>query len=600
MAESKDLGVILQDITQDESEANPSVESARSRAIKQSKSGKGLGDPSVPQKSELPVHIPYEGDFTPAELKENKIGKYLYGLAIFSDDGCTVTLNHQKDPIFKRAGEPQTLQKIVESFHILPVLLTPGKKAHIRVDYTNTIYTGTKDRPDIDGCTLFAFLIPVEIEVMHIEPSTEKMPKTSVLRDEIVQLKLKVPTFNNNDWKVRMDVTPDNMQTSSLSAPESKTTRTALMFDYAKMDPKKEGRWISLTTESDGTDIRTTGKAKNPFDTVTLPDSASGEAIILGTFNKEGAIKVRVQSCDKNKKPDGMFELESAEITVLDKYPDGTPRLRQYAEMEDMQTPKGGATKYISINCNKYDKDFVDATKAWPDWGYGYTGKGKNYTFGENPVLKKLADPALLKAMAFKETQMNPDGAAKKTGKRHDIIQLERGGSETKVMNGGNRNTFNGSAKMIEVIGKKWVVDLKEKGGGHFNPSTKHMVYLLDDEKVDPAPFTNCGYPRMWYGSHKPPGPADSDSEAANIKWALRDLILKSHGISIITIKPDGAGGKTNYCLEPQWRSLKDTIDRYGPGRKEPYAESVFEFQYEGRSGERYGWPRLATKTARH
>jgi hypothetical protein len=111
-------------------------------------------------------YMSFSGKYSPPELPEDKKDRFVYGLAVFSDDGCNVTI--KGDLIHQRAGQGQHLPSIGDSFHLLPVVLTPGEPVDITVDYSNTIYDDDPESPgypDIDGCTLFLYLIPVGIAV---------------------------------------------------------------------------------------------------------------------------------------------------------------------------------------------------------------------------------------------------------------------------------------------------------------------------------------------------------------------------------------------------------------------------------------------------
>jgi hypothetical protein len=60
---------------------------------------------------------------------------------------------------------------------------------------------------------------------------------------------------------------------------------------------------------------------------------------------------------------------------------------RQYAEYEDTELKFreaddfGGKRGAKCKKVNSHDQAFIDATTAWPDWGYGFTGEA-SYTFG--------------------------------------------------------------------------------------------------------------------------------------------------------------------------------------------------------------------------
>ena len=152
----QDLSAYVVDVT---NMGDGTISQARIEAERQAASG-GLPFRSY-RKGEIAKFV---GRYTPPELPEDKKDGFLYGLAVFSDDGCTVTVNGS--PIHVRAGRGQHLPSLGESFHVLPIALAPSKPIDIIVDYMNTIYvTGEGQPPDIDGLTLFLYLIPVGIAV---------------------------------------------------------------------------------------------------------------------------------------------------------------------------------------------------------------------------------------------------------------------------------------------------------------------------------------------------------------------------------------------------------------------------------------------------
>jgi hypothetical protein len=108
----------------------------------------------------------FSGKYAPPELPEEMKGRFVYGLALFSDDGCNVKVNGSM--VHERLGKGQHLPNIDDSFHVLQTALAPGEPTDITVDYSNTIYDDdpdSSDYPDIDGCTLFLYLIPAGIAV---------------------------------------------------------------------------------------------------------------------------------------------------------------------------------------------------------------------------------------------------------------------------------------------------------------------------------------------------------------------------------------------------------------------------------------------------
>ena len=108
----------------------------------------------------------FSGEYVPPELPEDKKGRYVYGLAVFSDDGSNVTVEGSQ--IHTQLQKPQHLPNLEESFHVLPIAVGAGQPISITVDYSNTIYHDdprSPDYPDVDGCALFLYLIPIELAV---------------------------------------------------------------------------------------------------------------------------------------------------------------------------------------------------------------------------------------------------------------------------------------------------------------------------------------------------------------------------------------------------------------------------------------------------
>ncbi len=136
-----------------------SISQARLEAQRQARSG------GLPFRSFRRGQIRnFVGQYTPPELPEDKKDRFIYGLALFSDDGCNVTLKGSS--VHARFGRGQHLPNLGQSFHVLPVALSPGETVDITIDYRNTIYAVLPGQPpDIDGLTLFLYLIPVAIAV---------------------------------------------------------------------------------------------------------------------------------------------------------------------------------------------------------------------------------------------------------------------------------------------------------------------------------------------------------------------------------------------------------------------------------------------------
>ena len=156
------LAQAVQELIYDVTEmADGSVEQARLEAQRQAE---GIG-PSYRsyQKNERKS---FSGEYTPPDLPEDKKGRFVYGLALFADDGCNVSVKGSQ--IHSRLQQPQHLPDLEKSFHVLPVAVAPGQPVRIIVDYSNTIYNEDVQGPgypDVDGCALFLYLIPVAIAV---------------------------------------------------------------------------------------------------------------------------------------------------------------------------------------------------------------------------------------------------------------------------------------------------------------------------------------------------------------------------------------------------------------------------------------------------
>jgi len=112
-----------------------------------------------------------EGDFT-ADANTTS-------LAIFSDDGCDVSIGPDVDHltnIWNRRDQAQALPDLPNSLHLLPITLVAGSTYHIRIGYSNVIYTGDGD---IDGVTLFTWANPPAAVVpfsLSVSPTTVTLP----------------------------------------------------------------------------------------------------------------------------------------------------------------------------------------------------------------------------------------------------------------------------------------------------------------------------------------------------------------------------------------------------------------------------------------
>jgi hypothetical protein len=201
----------------------------------------------------------------------------------------------------------------------------------------------------------------VEIEIKHTEKerddegnelSTTINPgATTLLRDEIADLRIKVPTMGNADWDMKLELEPADMKTQTLDS------RGAVqMYDFGTIDPF--GTITPLSASANGT------TKAGPYD-IKLLAGNSGDETFKIVVNKEGKFKLRIKSAD-NK-----IDVLSQEFTV-------TKRIRKYARV-----PESGNVDY-----DKHDKAFEAAAESWG-------------TFYENAV-----NPDILKAVGFQESQL--------------------------------------------------------------------------------------------------------------------------------------------------------------------------------------------------
>ena len=72
--------------------ADGSITQARLEAQRQA-----MGAGPAYRSSEKDDFRTFSGRYTPPELPEDKKGRFVYGLALFSDDGCNVTLRWKPD-----------------------------------------------------------------------------------------------------------------------------------------------------------------------------------------------------------------------------------------------------------------------------------------------------------------------------------------------------------------------------------------------------------------------------------------------------------------------------------------------------------------------
>ena len=138
-------------------------------------------------------------------------------LAIFSDDGCTVTIDGAV--VWSKKGSGQALPDINNSLRGLGSL-RGGQTYNIKVEYSNTVYTG---QGDIDGVTLFVY----EAEKEPISSMTLK--RVSFSGTGGVKTDLGGYAFSSPHWNVERDGKPVNDPQSQKSFPITyKTGETAM------------------------------------------------------------------------------------------------------------------------------------------------------------------------------------------------------------------------------------------------------------------------------------------------------------------------------------------------------------------------------------
>ncbi|MBB5353995.1 hypothetical protein HNR46_004267, partial [Haloferula luteola] len=169
-------------------------------------------------------------------------------------------------------------------------------------------------------------LLPVEFEIIHteIDPATGQAVNPGVdtmLRDEIVDIRIKVPPIGNADWTVDLSIEPEAMRTENL--PDRGDVQ---MFDFGQI-------------EDDGT-VR---PDKTQF---LLKASNNGERTIRAVFNSHGKLTIKMNSTD------GKIDFTSPGYTIKE-------RIRKYA------IPYPG---FYNHDPNQYDQEFIDAADHWGEF----------------------------------------------------------------------------------------------------------------------------------------------------------------------------------------------------------------------------------------
>ncbi len=184
-------------------------------------------------------------------------------------------------------------------------------------------------------------LLPVELELTHTEkerdedgnelPTVVSPGKSVLLRDEIADLRIKVPTLNGTDWNMKFDLEPGVIKTDTLG-----TRGNVQMYDFGTMN----GTTITpLSLNANGT------TKSGPYD-LQLKHANEGQEALRIVVNKEGVFRVRLTST--NNKINAL----SPEFTVR-------KRIRKYSK------PYPG---FPSHDPNQYDQKFEDAASFWADF----------------------------------------------------------------------------------------------------------------------------------------------------------------------------------------------------------------------------------------
>lgn len=188
-------------------------------------------------------------------------------------------------------------------------------------------YDVTPDAPDTPHTNVSDYLkvvrlLPVEFEIKHteIDPATGQVVNpgaNTMLRDEIVDIKIKVPPIGTTDWTVDLTVEPQAMRNENLPNRGS-----IQMYDFGQ--------------------VETNGTVTPDKTQFVLQASAGGERNIKAVFNKEGTLKIKMKSTD------GKIDFTSPDYTIQ-------KRMRKYASLPSSQ----------SHDLNQHDKAFEDAAKHW-------------------------------------------------------------------------------------------------------------------------------------------------------------------------------------------------------------------------------------------
>ena len=165
-------------------------------------------------------------------------------------------------------------------------------------------------------------LEPIWFKIIHteIDPATGQTVNPGVntmLRDEIVDIHIRVPSVGTTDWTIDLSVEPESMRTQSLP-----NRGNVQMYDFGQIEPNG-------TVTPDKTQF-------------VLKASDYGERTIRAVFNKEGTLKIKMKSTD------GKIDFTSPEYTIQ-------KRIRKYANLPSS----------FNHDLNQHDQAFINAAAHW-------------------------------------------------------------------------------------------------------------------------------------------------------------------------------------------------------------------------------------------
>jgi hypothetical protein len=213
---------------------------------------------------------------------------------------------------------------------------------------------------DILPSTVIVGFLPIEFEITHTEKERDENGTeltnsvnpgaNTLLRDEIADLKIKLPSLNRDDWDLTIDLEPTEMKSDTLGARGS-----VQMYDFGKIE---ESGVVPFSINTTGATIA------GPYP-LTIPGANGGDETLRFVVNKNGTVRIRLKSAD-NK-----IDVKSQEFSV-------TKRIRKYARRPENN----------NADFDKHDNAFQDAAEFWG-------------SFYQHPI-----DPDITKAMGMQESTL--------------------------------------------------------------------------------------------------------------------------------------------------------------------------------------------------